>query len=264
MANIYEKIAALSNSNEKAVLITVVETKGHSPASSGTKMLLTEKGEKLGTVGGGALEHNALKQGKEVMKTGKNLLKTYILDTTDLHHKHELLNMACGGSATLFYELIGSKENILIFGGGHIGKALLHHLSPLNFNISIFDEREEIRNEFEKAFDTSDLKEQQLNTQPYIVIATHSHEADYTILKKVLAIGTNSKYIGIVASKNKFKEMKKQLQEELNIKINFSRIYAPVGLSLGGKSPHEIALSIVSEILSVKYQKEKIINLRNK
>jgi len=264
MSNIYEKIAALSNSNEKAVLITVVETKGHSPASSGAKMLLTEKGEKFGTVGGGALEHNALKQASEVMKTGQNLLKTYVLDTKDLHHKHELLNMACGGSATLFYELIGFRENILIFGGGHIGKALLHHLSPLNFNISIFDEREEIRNEFENAFDNSAITEQQLNSQPYIIIATHSHEIDYKVLKQLLKTGTNSKYIGIVASKNKFKEMKKQLEEELNRQIDFNRIYAPVGLSIGGRSPHEIALSIVSEILSVKYKKEKIINLRNK
>jgi xanthine dehydrogenase accessory factor len=264
MENIFEKIAQITNSNQTAVLITIVETKGHSPADSGAKMLLLENGETLGTVGGGALEHNALKQAKQVLETGKNLLKTYILDTKDLHHKHEVLNMACGGSATLFYEFLGTKENILIFGGGHIGKALLYHLSPLNFNITVFDDRQEIREEFEKALQLSDLNKNHLHTNPYIIIATHSHTTDYKMLKQILQQGTNSKYIGVVASKNKFKEMKKQLTKELKEQIDFNRIYAPVGLSVGGRSPNEIALSIVSEILSVKYKKEKIINLRNK
>lgn len=264
MKKLYEKIFEISKNNQKAVVVTIVETKGHSPADAGAKMIFTANEEKYGTVGGGALEFNAEKQCKELLKTGQNLLKTYILDTKDLHHKHELLNMACGGSATLFFEIIGKRENVLIFGGGHIGKALMHHFSPLDFNINVFDSREEIRNEFKNIMDLSHLNDELLNTEPYIIIATHSHDFDYEVLKNILAKEISTKYIGMVASINKFKEMKKQLKNELNKELDFGNIYAPVGLNIGGRSPHEIALAIISEILTIKYKKDKIIHLRDK
>jgi len=264
MNKIYEKILKLSQNNQTAVVVTIVETKGHSPADPGAKMLVTSSGEKFGTVGGGALEHNAEKQCKELLISGKNLMKKYILDTKDLHQKHEMLNMTCGGSATLFYEIIGTKENIIIFGGGHIGKALCHHLSPLDFNITVFDSRDEMKINNINILKPSEISSQLLQSNPYIIIATHSHDQDYEVLKTVLSKNSNAKYIGIVASTNKFKEMKKQLENDFDKPVDFEKIYAPVGLSIGGRNPHEIALSIISELLSVKYKKNKIINLKNK
>lgn len=265
MIDIYKKINELLSLNKSAVIVTIVETKGHSPADPGAKMIYVSNGEKFGTVGGGALEHKACKKCEDLLKTGKNTLETYILDTKDLHHKHETLNMACGGSATLYYEVIGNTENILIFGGGHIGKALFYHLKPLDFKVSVFDSRSEVKNDFPEVEPLDKLNETHLNNNPYIIIATHSHDFDYEILKKVLKNGTNAKYIGIVASTNKFKDMKKQLKTDFKKEeILFEKIYAPVGLNIGGRSPHEIAFSIISEIFTVKFNKKEINNLRDK
>jgi xanthine dehydrogenase accessory factor len=61
---------------------------------------------------------------------------------------------------------------------------------------------------------------------------------------------TSSPYLGMIGSKTKVKTVTKKLEIK-----DFSRLYAPVGLNIGGDSPAEIALAIASEILKVKYKK---------
>ncbi|QGU94747.1 hypothetical protein GOM49_06225 [Clostridium bovifaecis] len=67
----------------------------------------------------------------------------------------------------------------------------------------------------------------------------------------------NPKYIGLLASERKARIMLERLKEELAKELDFSNIYAPVGLNIGGDTPIEIAISIISEIQSIRYNKEQ-------
>lgn len=269
MNNIYDKINDLKISGQSCVLVTVVEKEGHGPAKVGTKMLVLENGERTGTVGGGALEFAAVKMAKKIFLEKEGILKSYNLDQDDKVIEAENTGMICGGKAKLFYEYIGAREKLYIFGAGHIGEALIYHLKKLDFDITLLDNREEY---IKKDFDVSSkicqeyssvLDNVKVPAGAYFIIATHSHSLDYVVLKKIYQSNWMPKYIGMVASAKKVVLMKKQLEEELNITPDYNPLFSPVGLDIGGTLPHEIAISILAELQAVRFNK-KVMHIRDK
>jgi xanthine dehydrogenase accessory factor len=259
--DIYERIPALKKSGGEGVLITVVDKEGHGPAPVQAKMLFINDGEKEGTVGGGALEHAAEKAAKTVLKDKKGFLKKYLLDPDNHVIEGEETGMLCGGATTLFFEYIGSGLPLYIFGAGHIGKALTYHLKNLNYHITMVDNREEVLREITGVQHTaagqysSIFQGEEVRDGSFIVIATHSHQLDYVVLKRIYEANWKPAYIGLVASRKKSKIMKEKLGEELNREPDFSMLYCPVGLDIGGTNPDEIALSIIAELQAQRYKK---------
>jgi xanthine dehydrogenase accessory factor len=96
----------------------------------------------------------------------------------------------------------------------------------------------------------------------YVVVATHSHDLDYTVLKEIMQNKNRLKYIGLVASKQKTASMLEKLGTELDELPELSNLYMPVGLNIGGRMPAEIALAILAEIQTIRYQKSEIKHLR--
>ena len=84
----------------------------------------------------------------------------------------------------------------------------------------------------------------------YVVIATHGHVNDEEALLQ--CINMNTRYIGVIGSKGKVKAMINSLKSKGIAEDRLSKIYSPIGLNLGGNSPAEVALSIISEIMLIK------------
>lgn len=261
MADIYEEILKLRQKGEEGVLITVVEKEGHGPAGMGKKMLVLPDGRREGTVGGGALEYMAVKIASQCLKDKSSQLKKYLLSPDNDIINGEQTGMMCGGAVTLFYEYIGSGARLYIFGAGHIGKALLYHLKNLNYHITLIDNREGIVETIEGAQCNitvnyeSALKNEEIPSDSFFIIAAHSHALDYVILKRIYEAKWNPKYIGLIASKNKSGLMIQQLTKDLGTDINLDILYTPVGLDIGGENPDEIAISIISELQAIRYNK---------
>jgi len=260
--DIYKAIIDLQDKGNTGVLITVVNKKGHGPQIPGAKLLLCENGSRIGTIGGGTLEHVAIDEASSLMLNKKSVLKNYILGENDDIVDGIETGMICGGNITLFYEYLGAKDSVLIFGAGHVGKALEYYLKPLNYSITIIDTREEVLNEITHShkilltdYNKSSLQNIPLNNS-FIVITTHSHELDYSVLKNIFESECNPIYVGMIASKKKTEKMLNRLHSDLHSDIDLSKLYTPIGLKLGGSSPDEIALSIASEIQVIKYSQE--------
>ena len=260
--NIYETIVHLQKHGPPGVLITVVSKDGHGPQVPGAKLLISAGGEKIGTIGGGALEHAAINEASAILKTGTSISKKYMLGEDSSIIGAVKTGMICGGTITLFYEYIGIKDNVMIFGAGHVGKALTGFLKQLNYNVTVLDCRENILDEIEDADkvilkDYSSIPFDKIHqNNSYIVITTHSHEFDYNVLKNIYESDTNPEYIGMIASKKKSEKMIERLTSEINKTIDLNRLYTPIGLKIGGTSPEEIALSIASELQVIKYNQE--------
>lgn len=265
MTEIYEELLKIKTQGDSGVLITVVDKDGHGPAVSGSKMLVRRNGLKKGTVGGGALEFAAVNLAPNILVSQKNLLKKYLLnpdneiiDDIDT----EKTGMLCGGSITLFFEYIGPGERLFIFGAGHIGKALAYHLENLGFYITMLDNRPGLVDSIEYAQRrvTCDYSTALRDDPPppgcFFIIASHSHQLDYVILKRIVLAQWNPRYIGMVASKRKAPLMIRQLKEELGDSLNLDALFSPVGLDIGGPSPDEIAISIIAELQAIRYHKD--------
>src|SRR6056297_1446386 len=131
MKSIYAEIMSLAEGTVSGVLVTVVEKEGSGPAATGTKMIVYKNSKITGTVGGGSIEQMAIKKALTLFDTQQNAIEKYIMDEPADGID---TGMICGGTATLFFEYFAPRKHVYIFGAGHIGKALVYHLSRLNYH----------------------------------------------------------------------------------------------------------------------------------
>ncbi|WDU82385.1 XdhC family protein [Caloramator sp. Dgby_cultured_2] len=117
-------------------------------------------------------------------------------------------------------KVIGSREKLLIVGGGHVALELYKFAKLLNLYVVIFEDREEFgnRERFPEADEivlgdiVTNLKNYPIDDRCFIVIVTRGHEYDEAALREVIT--RDAKYIGMIGSKNKvnyiFSNLKKK------------------------------------------------------
>lgn len=267
MVDIYKELDNLRRQGKDAVIVTVTEKSGMGPADVGKKMLVTEGNIAFGTVGGGAIEYYAREKCKEVLEQRISFSEKYVLNdrTVSVDDGSIILPMACGGRVTLFYEFVGPKQYVYIFGAGHCGATLARVLKPLGFFTTIIDERDYVINALD---DSADVKVNEgfveyiekhgLPNNRYIVVCTPSHQNDFHVLNKILELKIKPKYFGMLCSKKKIGDYLQKAYEIYGKDIDLTNFYSPIGLQTGGDSPEEVAISIAGEILSVFYNKADI------
>lgn len=267
MVDIYKELDKLRKQGKDAVIVTVTEKAGMGPADVGKKMLVTEGNVAFGTVGGGAIEYYAREKCKEVLEKRISFSEKYILNdrTVSVDDGSVVLPMACGGRVTLFYEFVGPKQYVYIFGAGHCGAALARVLKPLGFFTTIIDERDYVINALDDAADVKVnegfveyIEKHGLPDNRYIVVCTPSHQNDFHVLNKILELKIKPKYFGMLCSKKKIGDYLEKAYQLYGKDIDLTNFYSPIGLQTGGDSPEEVAISIAGEILSVFYNKADI------
>jgi xanthine dehydrogenase accessory factor len=258
---IYDRISHLREHGTEAVLVTVVDKEGSAPAAPGAKMLVYTDGSTVGTVGGGALERLATSKALELLEQRRPLLITYSLGEDGQVDDAEQIDMACGGRASLFYDYLGYQAHIYIFGAGHVGRAIAYHLKGLPYHVTVVDHRQGTLTDLEGAdrlvlgeYDKL-LQDEQAPAGAFYVIATPAHAFDYVALHRIYASHWRPRYVGIVGSRRKAGSMLQRLAEELGDAVDFESVYCPVGLDLGGRTPDEIAIAVVAEILALQHGK---------
>ena len=268
--DIYNKIIEMKKENRNFVLVSVVKSTGSTPGKSGFKMIVDEKGNAFGTVGGGAIEKEAIEESKRMMASkNENHLQEYTLssDETIVDPEAKIVPMSCHGKIWLFYEIEKNKPVVYIFGGGHVGQALIDLLQNMNYYIVLIDNRQEM---FEKNkarginciySDYKSYTEQFIPSEDaYFIVVTYGHVHDYEILKTLYQRNLVTKYVGVIASRSKSNGMIKNLKADINDALDLSKLHTPIGLKIGGDTAYEIALSIAAEIQSVRYDKKIIID----
>ncbi len=209
MTNVLERVLELRNTGRDGVLVTVVEKEGSGPLPPGARMLVYSDGQTTGTVGGGALEEIATRRALELLGERASVLVRYRLGEQNEVLEGEATGMLCGGRVSLFYEYFGARPQLFLFGAGHVGQALIRQLLPLDFHITVVDERVGIEatlpdvdrvhiGSYEAALQGESVPE-----GAFFVIATPSHSGDYAVMRRVLTSGWAPQYVGVIASKKK-------------------------------------------------------------
>lgn len=253
MIPILEAQMALEKTRQCYAVVTIVSASGSTPREHG-KMLVNDAGYVAGTIGGGEAEYLAIRDAKELLPRGQNAVKTYTLRGEKSDTK-----MTCGGTITVLFEIYAEKPLLVMIGAGHVGTAVLSMARPLGFETLLIDDRPEadIRSAIELAgryLPTSDYYKDILSLDipdnAYFVIATHGHAYDGTALAAVLK--KRFSYAGMIGSREKINGVFRKLLNEGYDQELLDSVYTPIGLDLGGETPEEIALSIMSEVQMIR------------
>lgn len=253
--DIYEEIANIKRSGQKAAVATIVSTRGSTPREVGTKMVIKGDGTILGSVGGGCAE-------AEIWQEAMNAIKaeTPKMLHVDLTGREAEEGMICGGVMDIFIEPILGQPTAYIFGGGHISFFISRIAKMAGFRIAIIDDRASFANaeRFPEA-DEIHAEEMQsvfpklkINPASYIIIVTRGHQLDEVVLE--WAVTTGAKYIGMIGSKKKNKTVFSHLMARGVSKDALDKVHAPIGLDIAAQTPEEIAVAIVAELIKVRRQ----------
>lgn len=238
-----------------AALATVVGRSGSAPQILGAKLLLHEDGRQVGTVGGGAIELEVLDACRETLRDGspRTVHANLVRD----------LGMCCGGTMEVFVEYLQAQARLFIVGAGHVAQALAPIVQGLGFRVRVLDDRDELLSHpafgsiETEAFDADELDDAipDLNEHDYVVIVSRDHQRDEKALASLVV--RPHAYLGMIGSRRKvhtvLARVLRRFDERGKARPDLSRVHAPVGLALGGRTPAEIAVSIAAELVAIRH-----------
>jgi len=253
MQSIFNALSELEKNGESAALCTVINSEGSTPRHTGSKMLVYPDGKFIGTVGGGELESRVIAAALESLKSGEAQTLSYSMVDPNRGDPG-----VCGGTVEVFVEPIHPPAILVVIGGGHVGRAVVHLAKWLGFRVVVNDDREEFCNP--EAVPGADAyypvpmaelpKKLNVNRQTYLVVTSRGSPIDAKGLPPLL--GSEAAYIGVIGSKRRWMTTVKALKEQGLSEDLISKVHSPIGLELNAETPEEIAVSIMAEILMLK------------
>jgi xanthine dehydrogenase accessory factor len=162
-----------------------------------------------------------------------------------------------GSRVTLALEVVKPELELLVFGGGHVGQAVALIGALTGYRVTVVDDREEFASRQRLpdpginlvVSDYASASEKvNVSSNTAVVIVTRGHQYDELCLRNV--IGSPAKYIGMIGSRKRVLSVFKKLAGEGLPESALQRVRAPIGLRIGARSPQEIAVAIVAEIIN--------------
>ena len=147
---------------------------------------------------------------------------------------------------------------LIVIGGVHIAVPLSHFANKLGFHVTVVDPRAKFANR-ERFPDAHTIRVEwpdealvhlKVSDSTYVVVLTHDPKIDEPAL--AAALQTEARYIGAIGSRKTHADRFERMAKRGVTAEQLERIYAPIGLDLGGRTPEETALSILAEVVAVK------------
>ncbi|MBI21389.1 MAG: hypothetical protein CL780_03985 [Chloroflexi bacterium] len=205
----------------------------------GESLLIRENGSIIGSLGSNSLNSDAISKSRNLLALGKN---EYVKKD----------------GREYYIEAYTTQPNLVLAGGGHISNAIAPIAKTLGFKVFVIDDRQEFSNS--ERFPDADktlvadypegIKKLVPNANTFVVVATRGHRHDDDAI--AAALETDASYIGLVGSKRKAILIFEQLISKGFTEKQIKEIRSPIGINIGARTPEEIAISIVSEILSFR------------
>ena len=249
------------------VLVSVASVQGSGPREVGAWMAVFPQ-TLVNTIGGGHLEFQAITEARALLQSAThedNALTTrYALGPA--------LGQCCGGVVHLKFEriiaadapalkqrLLAGGQPLALFGGGHVGRALVNVLTSLPYNVQWVDSRDEIfpthlpPNVVCEHSDPVHAAVADLPSGVSVLIMSFSHAEDLDVVAACLKrqrLQGDLKFVGLIGSKTKWATFQHRLEAKGFTAEELAFITCPIGVSgIAGKEPEVIAVSVAAQLL---------------
>lgn len=253
MKSVFQALAELEDRNGQGALCMIVRSKGSTPRSAGSKMLVYPDGTIVGTVGGGEMESRVIAEARQAIRDGQARMLEYSM--TDPTRGDPGV---CGGQVEIYVEPLRPRPTLVVIGAGHVGKAVVYLAKWLGFYVVVSDDREEFcRPETVPGADEylpvpmAELPRRlAITSSTYLVLTTRGMNIDVEGLP--VLVDTPAAYIGLIGSQRRWAMAKKAMLDRGVPAENLDRVRSPIGLELHAETPEEIAVSILAEIIMLR------------
>ncbi len=243
MTTLYSALRERLQAGEPAVVATVIEA----PSLVGRKLLLRPGAEPLGSLGDPGLDERVAADALDLLVRERSETRRY---------------PSPEGEVGVFLEVYPRPPRLLIFGAVHIGIHIASFAKQLGFHVSVIDARSAFATQerFPHADDLivewpdDALARIPVDESTYAVLLTHDPKFDDPTL--IALLRSDCRYIGAIGSRATTLERNDRLRAEGFTDEDIARIHSPIGLDLGAVTPEEVALSIVAEMVAVRYGRD--------
>ncbi len=209
----------------------------------GAKILVYPDGRLSGDLGDAALQEQVVADARRAMQVEQSENCAY-------------------GATEVFIDVFAPKPKLIIFGGVHTAIPLTRFAQELGFRVTIVDgrsrfvtrERFPTADEIIVAWPDEAIAQMKIDSSTYITVLTHDPKFDIPALK-ALSTTNSPRYIGAMGSRETRKQHFAELRASGVSEEFLSRVHGPIGLDLGARTPEEMALAIMAEILAVRHDK---------
>jgi xanthine dehydrogenase accessory factor len=236
-ADLYAELARCLAAEEAVLVATVV-----AGPRTGGQLLLTAGGGILGSLGSPALDAEAARRGRERL--------------AELASGRETV-AAAGEEADVFFDAQAPRPRLVAVGAGHVTIPLVAMAAACGFETVVVDPRRAFATPERFAHADRLLAEWPDQALPAVglhratAVAALSHDLKIDVPALRLALRSPAGYIGALGSKKTHAKRVAALKEDGFTDADLARIHSPIGLPLGGRTPAEIALAILAEIVAV-------------
>jgi xanthine dehydrogenase accessory factor len=246
------------------VLVRVKEVKGSTPREAGAFMLISARSS-FGTIGGGRLELDAIAAARTILAEAVDARQIHVALGPEI-------NQCCGGRVVLTLQRVtpaiadalraedddarSARPDVLIFGAGHVGRALAQALAPLPFNTQLIDTRPDaLQPPIGGVLGiTSAIPETRIRAArpgSAVIILTHDHALDYLLITEALA-RDDLAFTGLIGSKTKKAVFRSDYLGAGGKPESFARLVCPIGANrTGDKRPEVIAAFVAAELCAM-------------
>ena len=279
---VWSLIASTLDRQGSCALVSVVKAEGSVPREEGARMVVTRDGFH-GTIGGGTLEWRALAEAQRLLGKprqvkmltqslgpdlgqccgGRVTLAIEGFDRLSLAEARDMAEREAAGPLTLSNRLPGIVENfgeqrrtVLVFGAGHVGRALILSLAPLPFDVTWADPRPEAfpaampQNVTGFSGDPLDAVAAAPDGS-LAFIMSHSHALDLQIADAALR-NTRIAHVGVIGSATKRTRFERRLREAGVEPARVAAMICPIGIGgIRSKLPAAIAVSVSAQLITL-------------
>jgi xanthine dehydrogenase accessory factor len=159
---------------------------------------------------------------------------------------------------TCLYDLCrGERPQVLLFGAGHVGRALAAVLGSLPCRLLWVDQREDLfptvlpRNTTIEITDAPEAVVRQAEAGGYFIVMTHSHALDQLLSEHILR-RNDAAWFGLIGSAAKRLQFSRRLSQRGLSDEQLARMSCPIGIpGIGGKEPASIAIAVAAQLLQL-------------
>jgi xanthine dehydrogenase accessory factor len=247
----YQIATELKAQGDPFAAVTVVRNEAPSSGKTGDKAIVKSDGILRGWIGGGCVHSIMMKEVNDALLDGKPRLVRISPNATEgvvLGIKEYKMMCHSGGSIDLYIEPVLPKPHLIVIGKSVIGRALMRIAKAADYRITLIadDATPEVFPDADVLTTDFDVSKQTFNASTFLIVATQG-DSDEKALAAALSV--KCRYVGFISSKKKRDAVFTYLKETGISDAQLAAIHAPIGLDINGKTPEEVAISILAEII---------------